>query len=75
MKRVKTCFGRYGERNCISFLCEDKNKCSKCYWEWYNLRKERKLREKIVDFIENYCKKNKLKMQDLRRMKRGENGN
>jgi hypothetical protein len=73
MKKVKFCFGRYGEIDCLGMMCESKEKCASCYFKWYLLRRERKLREKVRDYIEKYCRKHNLQIVDNKKLKGGKN--
>jgi len=57
-KKVKPCFGKYGERDYpCEVMCRDNNRCRDCYWEWwlYNRRKN------LIDWIRNFMIKYKFR--------------
>jgi hypothetical protein len=61
--KVKRCFGKSGQKDCLMSLCPNSDKCYECYLKFFKQEKKG-FNVRLNEIIFNYMKENKLNYQN-----------
>lgn len=70
MKKVRYCFGRFGERECMNLFCEDELECKKVYSNYFNKyfdSNENRFISSLKREIERYMNAHKIKFKEKKK--------
>lgn len=67
-QKVKRCFGSYGNHDGCCIMCNNYDKCLKCYWGWYQKNKDRRC--SLSNDIRAIMKSNKMEFEKERKWDR-----